>query len=334
MKFKQGLLSLWILSISILLSAVLGEGLIRLILPLYDPIGMVSFHLNEEGLPLGAKNSVTRQWKNTGDFNVMIRINSYGFRDGKDIQFSSADDFFVVGDSFSFGWGVEEEKRYSNLLEAALGTRVYNIATGSANMRTYENLIRYAIENGATIRNLIIGVCMENDILDYDHSSSPPSYRTKNRSEKVKSLKSWLMGHSALYNLTASLIHQNEMLKKVATRTGFVIENYDGMNQSIFNEAALSSSARKLLELTRPYNSFIVIIPSRGLWVGNNRKTERIVHEEFVRRLTALGLNVIDLRSPFEESGNPLQYHFKNDGHWNERGHLLAAQIIAKSIRD
>ena len=38
----------------------------------------------------------------------------------------------------------------------------------------------------------------------------------------------------------------------------------------------------------------------------------------------------IDLRTEFENAGNPLHFHFTNDGHWNESGHALAASVIAK----
>jgi hypothetical protein len=33
-----------------------------------------------------------------------------------------------------------------------------------------------------------------------------------------------------------------------------------------------------------------------------------------------------------ERSGEPLAFHFKNDAHWNERGHALAAQLLVGKI--
>jgi hypothetical protein len=45
------------------------------------------------------------------------QFNDKGFRDPKNLQESAKTDWFVLGDSFSFGSGVKEEQRFSNLLE-------------------------------------------------------------------------------------------------------------------------------------------------------------------------------------------------------------------------
>jgi hypothetical protein len=72
-----------------------------------------------------------------------------------------------------------------------------------------------------------------------------------------------------------------------------------------------------------------VIIPSRALWVGDNRAVENSVHNKLVSLLAASGINVVDLRACLEEGHDPLRYYFKQDGHWNRQGHLKAAQAIA-----
>jgi hypothetical protein len=41
---------------------------------------------------------------------------------------------------------------------------------------------------------------------------------------------------------------------------------------------------------------------------------------------------MLDLRPLLEAGGAPLAYHFNNDGHWNARGHALAAEAIAKCL--
>jgi phospholipase/lecithinase/hemolysin len=42
---------------------------------------------------------------------------------------------------------------------------------------------------------------------------------------------------------------------------------------------------------------------------------------------------VVDLRDRFEQSGNPLSYHFANDTHWNKEGHRLAAEALAEVLQ-
>jgi hypothetical protein len=76
----------------------------------------------------------------------------------------------------------------------------------------------------------------------------------------------------------------------------------------------------------------ILIIPNRRLWVDEEARRLEVgrTHTRFIRILKDSGLNVIDMRPSLEAGGNPLSNHFVNDGHWNESGHLLAAEALSK----
>ena len=335
-----------LLGFLILISSVLAlELLVRIFLPVYDPSGMIEFRSDSDGIPLGVQNFSGRQWKNTGDYNVSVHINRYGFRDKKDLRSSKEDDIFVVGDSFCFGWGVEEDSRFSTLLERKLNIPVYNISAVPANLSTYEKLIKYAQGNGANIKNLIIGICMENDLVNYvphKRSAKPilkleKTFRnisTKHRLKiKILKLKPWLAKHSALYHALLSIVHQNEFLKNAAIKMGLIISNYDGMGKNEYSEWVTASSLKKLREITKDFNVTILIIPSRGLWVGNNQDEERHLHEDFVLLLKESGMHVIDMRPVFEEYEDPLGYHFKDDGHWNKKAHQKAAEGLLNQFK-
>jgi len=336
---KKPIFTLLLIVLVTILSVFTLEWLVRIVFPVYDPSGMIEFYRSPEGIPLGIKKSTLRQWKNTGDYNVAVRINEYGFREGKDLKSSTEGDIFVVGDSFAFGWGVEEKNRFSNLLEKKLGTSIYNIGVASADIGNYQKVIKYAQDNGATVKDVIVGVCMENDLGNYRPAVAKP--RTGKRQpgpnnglrRKFTEIKKWLAKHSAIYHAFLSVVHQNEFLKEIAMKRSLIIDNYDAVQNRKFSEEAIEGSSEKLLEIAKPFHSTILIIPSRGLWVGKNKDTEKHIHDEFVASLKRRGLNVVDLRPAFEGGGNPLQYHFKNDGHWNEKGHKKAAQAIYEAIK-
>jgi len=344
---KKVIFTLIILLFVITASAVALELLIRHFLPVYNPEGMVDFYYNaEDGVILGEKNFTGRQWKNTGDYNVAISINKYGLRDKKDLQNSTEKDLFVVGDSYGFGWGVEEDKRFSNLLAEKLDIPVYNISAGSSNVDSYEKLIEYAKNKGAKIGNLIISLCMENDLLNYNRNLYPSNIKNIEKIEKKNTpfnvklilkrlffkIKGFLTKHSALYHAFLSVVHQNDVLCNIAIKTGLIIDNYDGIPKRRYSETVIASSVERVLKIAKPFKATVVIVPSRGLWIGKNRDTERQVHERVVTLLRDGGVNVVDLKLDFEKNGNPLQYHFKNDGHWNEKGHLKVAEAIASSL--
>lgn len=304
----------------------------RWALPQYDPRGSLVFVSDEKNkVTLGPKMTRQRLFKNTGDFDVSVDFNKYGLRERKDMAQSTDYDYFVVGDSFSFGWGVEEKERYSNVLQEKLKTNVFNISN-TGGFDGYEALIQYAIANGARVKKLIVGVSMELNLRNYDevHASSPsPDPIVKRSLDRVKL---YLSRNSAAYVAISTVVHRSSLLKGIAIRTGFLVENIAGMTKNVFSETIISSSIHKLAEITRPYEATILIIPSRGLWVGDNIATEKAVHDRFITGLREADLDVVDMRPSFEKTGNPLQFHFKNDGHWNPLGHRKAAEVLATHI--
>jgi len=343
LKFKGLPVKLLLLLASFVIGLTLLEFALWVFFPVYDPRGTLqSMHYFEGDVILARKNFVGRMWKNTGDFNVPVRINKYGFRDKKDLVHSTPDELFVLGDSFGMGWGVEEEKRFSNLLELMLETPVYNISSPAGNMNNYRRLLDYARRKGAKIDNLIISVCMENDIGDYDRplktarkvkeSSKGRVSRKKPRPGfygRLSGARMWLKRNSAIYQALASIIHQNAALKEIAVKHGLIMDNYANVRGNKFSTKVISSTAERILDLSHLFNTTIVLIPSRALWVGQNRGEELDVHNALIGLLLDAEANVIDLRPHFEKGGKPLQYYFRNDGHWNENGHLKAAEVIA-----
>ena len=329
------------LSASAVLFAVAVSGLaaevaVRIAQPELDPARHVRFEKAQNGLPsLGPRNTEQRQIKNTGDFDVMVRFNRYGLRDSKDLATATAEDIFLVGDSFTFGWGVNENERISERLEALNGRRVFNLSIPTG-FNGYENLLDYAANNGAKVKNVIIAVSMETDLGLYDKTPPTKAAAPAAPSETAGILQ-WLKGTltqlSALYVLTTTLIHRTPAFKAMAVRVGLVIPNLEGVRQYEFSQRVIESSAQRLREIASRFNTTVVVVPSRALWTGNQQTIERRRHDVFVDRIRELGLDVVDLGSTFEKTGNPLGFHFANDPHWTVRGHTLAAEALAAHFR-
>jgi hypothetical protein len=320
------------LLLSLFFCLVIIEILSRIFFPSFNPSTRFTFYHNEQGVPFAPKNFSGRMWDKGGDYDVPVTINKYGFRDRKDLRMSRPGDIFVVGDSFMFGYGVEEDKRLSNILEKKLGIPVYNIAI-PGDFQDYRNLITYAQENGATVNNLIIGVCMENDLRYYYHADDQQG--RSGLSQKIfsalQTLKEFLVPRSTSYNIISYTVHHNRFLLQAGLSMCLIrdVEKMGLINTPRRDwNITISDSARKLKEISAPFNTTIIIVPSRALWVAEERDAEKLFHNKFIKALKNLGLNVIDLLPYFEEDGNPTIYHFKNDGHWNERGHQKAAEVL------
>src|SRR5260221_2445803 len=248
-----------------LLGLMIVEGVVRIAAPDYNPHRRVAFTVLPDGTPIGPRSVERRLVKNTGDYNVVVRFNSLGFRDSKSLQVSGADSVFVVGDSFAFGWGVEEPLRFSNLLEERLGRLVFNVSTSTADFHGYDRLLRYAEQNGARIGTLIVGVCMENDLREYGPDEPAPAGLAR-----VPGVKAYLTERSAIYGLAAVAVHRTPWLERAGTRTGLLAPNLAAVAGLDASDDAVKSSAGRLRRLVAGRRSFILIVPSRGLWTGTD----------------------------------------------------------------
>jgi hypothetical protein len=318
---------LFVLSICLALATI--EGLTRLFFPAFDPSGRFDFDYPVGTLVLGRPGTEARQAKNTGDYDVAVSINRHGLRDANDISRATADDLVIVGDSVAWGWGIEEGLRFSNLVEAMTGIRTFNLSAPT-DIEGYASLLRYAQSLGARIGRVIVAVSMETDIGLYE---PPPPTASPASHPRLPAVKTWLQTHSAAYIFATSAIHQTAWLNALAVRMGLIIPNLEGIPPNDDIAQDIESSADKLKAISDRYSTLAVLVPSRGLWVGSNRVAEDRVHRALVAALARRGIEVLDLRPLFERGGAPLSLHFANDGHWNPRGHRLAAEAIVDRLR-
>lgn len=328
-----------------LLCLLLTEGVVRLLFPFYHPDSQIGFVPNTNGIVLGPVNKSTRQATPKGDFDVTSQFNQDGFRDAKDFRSAGPADWFALGDSFTMGWGVAEEERFSNRLEKALAgshsaSRVFNIAIPD-NIIGYQRLLKYAESRGAKVNHLVVGICMENDLQNYsagesawdgmlkkERSPAAPSARASAK----ETVRAWFKEHCASYNALSFGIQRSEKLRRFFEKIG-VSRNVDQLSgRNEWDEKAIESSAAELVKLLAGRDSRVLIIPARRLWAGDSRETELRVHEAFIGLLKRHDLQVVDMKPALEKTGEPLAHYFKNDAHWNSRGHALAAQILFQSL--
>lgn len=324
----RGTLTVLVVLAGLVIGLGLADGLTRLLLPSFDPSGRFNFTYPVGSLFLGKPGTVARQIKNTGDYDVAVRINSHGLRDANDVATADSDDILVVGDSFTWGWGVEAQDRFSEQLQILTGRRTFNLSTPT-DIDGYAALLAYAKSLGSRAGRVVIAVCMENNLHLYGGArlDEPPA-------GDGEGLKDWLASHSALYLLAVTTVQQTPWLRDIAVRAGLIVPNLESIAKNDYDSAVIDSSANRLQEIAERYRALVVLIPSRALWVGNSRTQaiEDRVHTAFIVALQRRGIDVLDLQPVLEAQLAPLSYHFANDGHWNVRGHALAAHAISQHL--
>jgi hypothetical protein len=253
-----------LLAASSALAVLAAEWLVRVSLPQFDPALQLRFEQHGD-LVLGKPSSSARQSKSTGDYDVTVHVGPRGFRDSRDVSKARPGDILVAGDSFAFGWGVEENERFSNRLEAALARRVFNIAIPGQDLEGYARLVRYAEKLGARASELVLALCVETDVGSY---AAPPQSDTSARaafSNFLADLDGSLIDRFALRQLTAAAVHHTPWLEAAAIKAGVVRPNLLGVGRGSFTSAEVQATAERIATLARGYKTSVLIVPSRGL---------------------------------------------------------------------
>lgn len=305
-------------------SFIVLEILLSRYLPEFNPGFALSCYRNDEGVGfLWPRDSIIRQSNPRAEYNVEVSINSHGLRDKKDIILSKPNDLFFVGDSFVFGEGVEEDKRFTSILESISGIQVYNLGIPGTDFEDYMKIVNYEKKSGVPIHNLIIAVYMGNDIRNYSNDK-----QTSNITYARKVLQ-FIHFKSTTYHVLSYIYNKRIVINKVKMLFGLKEQkkNID------INESTIHSSAIKLKEMANGYNVLILIIPSKALWLENRKEIERRKHINFVSLLNTMNMNVVDLYNIIDEN-DPLTYYFNRDGHFNQKGHLMAGNTLRNYIKN
>jgi len=137
----------------------------------------------------------TQRWFHTG----AVHLNSSGFREREFSAQKPAGTYriAVVGDSFTYGNGVRQEDRYSDLLQARLPAHfeVLNFGAPGANTPEHRSLVSHLLSD--VHPDFVLLQWYINDMED-DDATGRPAFRPL---VPMRSLHNWLNDVSALYTV-------------------------------------------------------------------------------------------------------------------------------------
>ena len=277
--------------------------------------------------------------QNNGNFRVKININSFGFREKENID-QANDRIWIIGDSMAFGWGVEENERYSNVLSNLINEKTYNLASPGTALCGYQAIISQLPEH-LIPKSIILGLVLENDVQNYKcKENSKKWHLNKNSDQNLNNepddLKLFLTKRSALYNFFTVSIKRLEIVNKFFVSLGLIKKPH--ISHNLINKVKIPSlvadSVREILNLKSmlPQNTpFYVLIAPTRIEIRDAEPNSRFLRESITEKLLNSNITVIDPFKAFRKEGfSPT--HFTHDGHWSKLGHELAAREIAKVI--
>jgi lysophospholipase L1-like esterase len=246
--------------------------------------------------------------------NVMVSINSDGFRD-KEYSVSRNGKYriIVLGDSLTFGWGVNHEDTFENLLEEELNkkfpTEIINFGTGNYNTEQEVNIF---VEKG----------------LKYKPDKVILFYFINDAEITPKKSKLWFLGYSEFVSFYWSRI--NSLLGNYSPSA-----NFKDYYSSLYGEEASGwlNAKKAMLELQdicEKNNMELQVVLLPELHDVDNQ-IFREVYEKVSLFLVENEINYINLADLFKDQENAIELWVSyDDAHPNK----LAHKKIGESLID
>jgi hypothetical protein len=275
------------------------------------------------------------------NYCVQIETNSFGFRDDEWNLDGKYKNIFVLGNSFSAGYGLPVTERCSNRLSYLLNIKtkkysIYNIAVSGYNMKQMIKAGSY-LSSFVEPQIIIIGLYLDGLSRLHDpyvfykgfaiRSSHVKYVKIKNNrlvfahfeNKVLKNIESFFTVHSVFYNF---IINKMQRLK-----------NFFNVNSDPEYNLAFYEVDKILHELKSDYdlkNIKLIILPI--LQHDGNRKfrdNDLILYKELKLLCNENKIYFADILPQMEKRlamGNG--FFIKNDSHWNKEAHRIAAQSL------
>ena len=300
---------------------------------------------------------------------LVYKTNNFGARD-KERSLKNATDrkrIVFLGDSFVEGIMVNTTSRCSDILERKTHNEHLNFGINGTSPINYYLLYKHLAKRFEH-DVVIIGVLPANDFEDYSDGDeaaliqSPiyrPYWKSANNGYDLKySLASvnQACGSLAIYDKPKAIFNTKDSIYKSLSfekkiRSQLTANSYlfkligemgkkkatEHFNQTSFFEsypkdkwATFSYSLKKLIEETKGKQVIVLTIPTLKdvkLYQKNRKNTLSVKMNKFCKENI---VHYIDLLPFFDTVKNPDELYVECDGHWNEKGERLAADLILK----
>jgi lysophospholipase L1-like esterase len=279
----------------------------------------------------------------TPQFRTNVRINENGLRDRFHSYKRQGDikRILVLGDSFAWGYGVEESERFSQLLEKSLDVEVIN--AGVSGYSTDQELLWYKNEGIKYETDLVILVLAGNDVGDNERQIvSTIYYKPKFVLEDDQLV---LTGYPApktgpkgmfVYSLSKRSALAYFMVQRYFDLLSFYNKlkvNSDQANSTVSGMRAESEPFKLTIALINEIKNIAESRKAKFMIVATDRwwdSTSNETYKDFINTLRTEGFLVVDVESM--PGFDPETMLIQDDGHWNPDGHKFVTEKIEALI--
>lgn len=341
---RQRLAAIALVAASLVFSLALMEGMLRVAMPGWRDYHSGRFMTNisvpgYSDVVIGRPGFDGFFAQNNGDFRSHIRINEFGLRDDEPVA-AAQGRLWVIGDSFSFGWGVDRDKSYTQVIAERTGVPTYNVAGPGTNICSWQSL--YArMPSGLRPSAVVVGLTIENRVGLYDCPESARQAAIQNQAppadEKLTMLdvKMFMTRHLAIYNFFAVSLKRVNLAEVALEKLGVVNDAQapalHGKDPAQAPEMIRTSAdeLKRLKDMVPAGVPYVVALFPARMELREGDAYYRALRTGMEQALQARGIDTIDMLDDFRKAGyRPT--HFAHDGHWTELGHQVAGAAIAR----
>lgn len=304
----------------------------------------------------------------TREFSTVVKTNSLGFRDDEfPARFGKSTSINVVfvGDSFTFGWGVNAEDSYPEILKSlwkekhsSRDFRVFNLGIPGLGLEQEAALVEKFIDELRPRLIIVQTWPLDWDILNSDGMAVRDHYLISRSSIASMPLlllhaRIFLYSHCVIFSLASKTLATFGTLLKRKLGRGTYLS--DGFGLNVFlkgrypdniaeaqKRAFAAIKRMKNLAKEKGANLVLVIVPevfqvypeesaawTEVLGISGEMDIER-PNRELAKFCTENRICFLDLLDPFRRQAarNPERLYYSLDPHWNRPGHRLAARVI------
>jgi lysophospholipase L1-like esterase len=311
---------------------------------------IASFHVPDEEIGLRGRPGFSGRFAQT-EFDVRIELDERGFRRVDTSIASAGQQIFVLGDSFTWGWGVDQGEGFVDMLANAFpDTRVTNLGLSGTGTVVAHRLLERHVLPELRRGDVVLLVPFENDLADNlgrnhdrwmhatveDGAVSVVPAPTASHAGEVKN---WFKQHSCLFNLAVFVADRLKLARKQERSR---LDGEAGKERAFDADEEMVYAhflAQIRAAVTARGAAFgVACIPPRSLYEGDtpDREVPTSRHAAVLDAPRRLGIPTLDLLSalsaPVDENAEPLTFAF--DEHWTATGHRVAADAMIPFVAD
>jgi lysophospholipase L1-like esterase len=335
--------NLAVLTVTSLLCFGATEVALRLVAPVQTFVNPLrAFHRHDPDLGWTGTPNLKARFRHV-DFDVLVRSDANGFRERQTTNAPGPGSplCLVLGDSYTWGWGVENGEVFTDVMQNELGSLadVRNCGVNAYGTLQELLLLQRCLTNGLRPRLVIVMFCF-NDFYD---NINPAAVRP---SLAVDGERVTLRNHPVAERIEGpfgKLVKQSHLFSAIDYMLAFTKEKRrtTELQRQAFPNRTVAAGPRAAMAYTLAGFKQTCDRAGAGLWFVRVPAFNEFLpgaDAETGDTLKALcdqaGVQLLELAPEFRATGNrPTDFYFPHDAHWTAKGHQLVGRTLAGRFR-